>query len=263
MNTNPSEQADSPDYTAADRRPLKTRERGTAKRAAQFLAEHGVSANVISVAGMFAGLGAGGMLIATGHADPGGFAWRALWLLGAAFVQLRLLANMFDGMVALAVGTASRIGELYNEVPDRVSDTATLVGLGYAAGSSPALGWAAAAVALFVAYVRAVGKCGGAPQAFHGPMAKPHRMFAVTLTALLIAALPTAWTLHLAGPGRCAGLPHMALGLIILGGLFTAVRRLRFITAALHDTDPPHGNPSRETHGDVSEKYSGGGGATP
>jgi phosphatidylglycerophosphate synthase len=52
-------------------------------------------------------------------------------------------------MVAIEAGTASPVGELYNEVPDRVSDTATLIGAGYAVGGHPTLGYVAACLALF------------------------------------------------------------------------------------------------------------------
>jgi hypothetical protein len=47
---------------------------------------------------------------------------RVLWLIAAIGAQLRLTANMLDGIVALASGRDSKVGELYNEVPDRVSD---------------------------------------------------------------------------------------------------------------------------------------------
>jgi phosphatidylglycerophosphate synthase len=39
---------------------------------------------------------------------------------------------MLDGMVALASCRDSKVGELYNEVPDRVSDAAVFIGVGYA-----------------------------------------------------------------------------------------------------------------------------------
>ena len=61
---------------------------------------------------------------------------------------------------------------------------ATLIGLGYAALSSPELGYLAACAALFVAYVRATGKATGTEQEFCGPFAKPQRMFVVTVCAL-------------------------------------------------------------------------------
>ena len=49
---------------------------------------------------------------------------RGLWLVGGLLCQVRLLCNLFDGMVAIAQAKASAKGELYNEVPDRVSDAA-------------------------------------------------------------------------------------------------------------------------------------------
>src|SRR5262249_35085490 len=141
-------------------------------------------------------------------------AWeRIAWLAGAGLIVLRLLANMLDGMVAIESGRASPVGELYNEVPDRVSDTATLVGAGYAGGGDMVLGYAAACVALFTAYVRAAGKAAGAPQEFCGPMAKQQRMFLVTLIALYCALTPRAWQPAWAGPPAW-GL--MAAGLLII-----------------------------------------------
>ncbi len=224
-------------YTPTDRRPLKSREQGVWKRCAAGLAKAGVSANSISVWGMLAGVAAGVVFSQTATAEAGGVGWRALWLAGAALVQVRLLCNMLDGMVALARGTASPVGELYNEIPDRVSDVATLVGLGYAAGSSPTLGWGAAVLAVFIAYLRAVGKGGGVAMAFHGPMAKPHRMFAVTLAALIVAVLPPAWTVPTEAPSTFAvwtwGVPRLALAVIIVGGLVTVERRLVFIASGL------------------------------
>jgi phosphatidylglycerophosphate synthase len=60
-----------------------------------------------------------------------------LWLAGALLTQLRLLANLLDGMVAIGRGIAiaSPAGELFNEVPDRVSDSAVFLRLGVAGGN--------------------------------------------------------------------------------------------------------------------------------
>jgi phosphatidylglycerophosphate synthase len=176
---------------------------------------------------MFCGIGAGLALALTASLAEHA---RWLWFAGAALIQLRLLANMLDGMVALESGTSSRVGELYNEAPDRVSDAATLIGLGYAAASVPVLGYVAACVALFVAYVRAIGKAAGAHQEFCGPMAKPQRMFFATLAALWCCAAPVAWQMI----GSFSA-PALVLWLIIIGGIATAVRRLvrigRFLQA--------------------------------
>jgi phosphatidylglycerophosphate synthase len=211
-----------------DRRPIAARERTLSKRLAGWLARQGFSPNGISIAGMVAGVAAGGALVLTGWP-----AWRGpAFVAAAVLIQVRLLANMLDGMVALQTGKASPLGELFNEIPDRVSDAAICIGAGYAAGSLPELGYLAACVALFVAYVRAEGKVAGAPQEFCGPMAKPQRMFVLTVAAIWCGLAPPAWQPLIAEP-PLGGLMALALAVIVLGGICTAVRRLGRITRAL------------------------------
>ena len=211
-----------------ERRPLATRETRWARRMALCLAGRGVTPNAISVGGMMAGILAGGVFYATSRWPE--FA-RAGWIAGAALVQLRLLANMLDGMVAMETRTASPVGELYNEIPDRISDGATLIGFGYALGSDPTHGYIAACLAFFVAYVRAMGKAAGARHEFCGPMAKPHRMFAVTMGALYCGVAPAGWQPD-------PGVPVWVLALIIAGCLITAPRRLLRIGATLRGRTP-------------------------
>ncbi|NQT85897.1 CDP-alcohol phosphatidyltransferase family protein [bacterium] len=218
---------DDKQYTL-DRRPITSRDRALSKRVAHWLVERGASPNAISLAGMLAALAAGAALAVTSlpHVP------RLAFVAAAVLMQLRLLANMFDGMVAVEAGRASPVGELYNEVPDRVSDAAVLIGAGYAAGSSPVLGYLAACGAIFVAYVRAQGKAIGADQEFCGPMAKPQRMFLLTVLALYCAAAPTSWQPEALFP---PGWGLMAWGLcVVLGGeVWTSLRRLRRIARAL------------------------------
>ena len=202
---------DGPDST--DRRPIAARNLPVMRRLARWLVAHDASPDAISAAGMLAGILAG--LALAGTAEwPG--ANRPLWLLAALLVQLRLLANLLDGMVAIGRRVASARGELWNEVPDRVSDTATLFGLGLAAGS-PAWGLAASLAAMSAAYIRAVGRTTGAPSDFRGPMAKQHRMALVTALAVWCAVTPLAW--H-------AELPWWSLVVITVLSLLTALRRL-------------------------------------
>ncbi len=127
-------------------------------------------------------------------------------------------------MVAVLRQIASPVGELFNEVPDRVSDAATLIGFGYAAGSDPLPGFVATIFAIFLAYLRAEGKVAGAHQEFCGPMAKQQRMATVTLVAIACAIVPgaTDWQV-----------PMFALWLIIAGCIVTAIRRLQRISATL------------------------------
>ena len=213
---------------AGDRRPIAARETRPAAALAGGLIRAGVSPDAISLAGMAAGIAAGLALAAIPWA-PG--AARPLWLLAALLVQLRLLANLLDGMVAIGRGVASARGELFNEVPDRVSDSAVLAGLGIAAGM-PWLGLAAALAAMATAYVRAVGRGAGAPGEFCGPMAKQHRMALVTALALWCALTPHAWRPAILGLGHEA----WVLIAIALLSLATAWRRLARIARALDRT---------------------------
>ncbi len=206
--------------TAPDRRPIAARGLPPVVALAAVLVRRRASPDAISVAGMLAALLAG-LCLALVPTWPG--AATPLWLAAALLVQARLMANLLDGMVAIGRGIASATGELFNEVPDRVSDTAILAGLGWAAGQ-PALGIAAALAAMATAYVRAVGKAAGAPSEFCGPMAKQQRMALVTALALACALLPAAWT---------AGWPAAALWVIAALSIATALRRLLRVARSL------------------------------
>jgi phosphatidylglycerophosphate synthase len=208
----------SPDPAA--RRPLKSRDVAIFRKLAAGLAQAGVSPNAISGASIVFGGAAGGALAATLHAE--GWALRAWWLVAALCIQGRLLANMLDGMVAVEGGKGGPTGDLWNEAPDRISDAATLIGAGYAAGSHPLLGFGAALMAVFVAYMRALGASVGAGQIFLGPQAKPHRMAVLTAACLITAAFPTYLVATENPPNP---LIAIALLIVIFGGAITAWRR--------------------------------------
>lgn len=154
--------------------------------------------------------------------DP--FAVRVLWVAAAICIQGRLIANLLDGMVAIEGKKASPVGELYNEVPDRISDSAIFIGAGLSAGGMPSLGLSASLVAVFVAYIRAIGASAGVGQVFLGPMAKQQRMALFTFVCVLCAVLPSAWQLE--EPRFGIGMSGCALILVIVGGVLTAIRRL-------------------------------------
>jgi phosphatidylglycerophosphate synthase len=223
-----------PPDISTDRRPLAARNLAMFRRMSTYLASHGVSPNAISVASVVFGTSAGAALAAT-NIDSLDQWRRLLWIAAAAFIQLRLLMNMLDGMVAMELGRTSPLGELYNEIPDRISDAATLVGFGYAQSSNSALGYVAACLAIFVAYIRAMGRLVGAPQQYCGPMAKPHRMLVVTLAALYCGLAPDAWHIEL-GANQFWTVPTIALAVIIIGAVITAVRRLYRISVFVRGT---------------------------
>ena len=206
-----------PTYDSSDRRPIQSRNTRWAEMGTNGLVKLGISPNGISIVGMFAALIAGVLFYYTSTTT--GLPHRMLWFCGGLLCQVRLLCNLFDGMVAIKRNIASPVGELFNEVPDRVSDAAILIGLGYSAGGGIALGFSAALVSVFVAYVRAMAKSTGAPNDFCGPMAKPQRMAVATMVALFMALAPVSWA-------NSWSVAKVALMVVIIGGLVTAVRRL-------------------------------------
>ncbi len=206
---------------SVNRRPLKTRNARWAGALARALTRLGVTPNSISVASCgFAAL-AGVSLWCVGHVPPDWHS-RCLLIIAACGIQLRLLCNMIDGMVAIEGGCRTKSGELYNELPDRISDAIIFIGAAYAVPSvswTLELGWSVAVLSVITAYVRALGVTMGAAQQFLGPMAKPHRMAALTATCLLGAIAP----LYL------SRIIPIALGVIALGCVITCYRRCRQI----------------------------------
>lgn len=199
-----------------NRRPLETRSHAWAQALARVLIAARVTPNAISVASvLFAALGAALVVLARG---PVGF------VAAAACVQLRLLCNMLDGMVAIDGGRQTATGALYNEIPDRIADSLLIVGLGVA-GDAPWLGWLGALGAAVTAYIRVLGGTLGLPQDFGGPLAKPHRMFVMTVgslgAAIEAAFIGTRYSLL------------VAAWIIAVGSLLTCVLRSRRIAARL------------------------------
>jgi phosphatidylglycerophosphate synthase len=218
-----------------NRRPIGQRNRGYAKYLTRVLAKSGVTPNFISFTSIIFAALAGACFYASAITESGGD--RIMLLIGAAlFCQLRLLANMLDGMVAVEAGKGGPDGPVWNELPDRFADIFILVGAGYGVAHTAmfdaTLGWAAAAAAVMTAYVREVCKGAGAPPDFSGPMAKPHRMFWMTMAALISIFDPQI------GPGAAAILDSgavddsgkgvfiaFALWLVLLGSIVTVFNR--------------------------------------
>jgi phosphatidylglycerophosphate synthase len=206
------------------RRPIAARERAWAQAVARVLIAARVSPNAISLAGLLFAIGAGLSLWSTGQ--TAGVARVAGFLAAAALIQLRLLCNMFDGMVAIGSGRQSPYGELYNDMPDRPADLAILLGAGYSLSAIPygrELGWVAGTLAVLTAYVRVLGGSMGLRQRFTGPMAKPHRMAVMTVACVLSTLEPlVGWR------GQTIAL---ALVVVTAGAAWTIARRTSAIVA--------------------------------
>ncbi len=191
------------------RRPIASRDRKWAQRIAGALAARAATPNQISQASLLFAALAGAAFWLSGGVSP-------VWLVVAALaVQGRLLCNLFDGMVAVEGGRAEPDGPFWNEAPDRFADIVILVGMGLGAGT-PALGWAAATMAVLTAYTREAGAAQSLAPDFSGPMAKPHRMALATGAAVVALFVPVIFSV-----------PTIALALwvIALGAMATTLRR--------------------------------------
>lgn len=170
------------------RRYLKFRELVVVQKIAQRLSRLQISPNQISIASIFFAALAGICFLLI--PDTGSTGKWLLPILAAVFIQCRLLCNLFDGMVAIEGGKKTNSGELFNDIPDRISDALLLVCAGYAITMiswGGTLGWCAALLAVMTAYVRTLAASLGAPINFQGPMAKQHRMALMTFACLLTA----------------------------------------------------------------------------
>ncbi len=200
------------------RRPIWVRQTALAARCAQGLLKLGLRPNQVSVMSFVFSLGAAGSLLAFAHVEA---PWRAALPLAAILgIALRGLCNLLDGMMAVEGGFRTRSGDVFNELPDRFSDSVTLLGLGFSSGSQgiePTLGWAAALLAAIVAFTRVLGVQAGASAYFCGPMAKTSRM------AVVVAACVGLVVELMAGlPQRSAA---VGLGVVVAGCLVTIARR--------------------------------------
>ena len=212
-----------------NRRPVKSRGAGWTKACAATLARWGVSPDAISAAS--AAFAIWGLAAFLWSGQSVGVA-RILALAGAAAaIQLRLLCNLLDGMVAVEHQRGGPAGPIWNELPDRISDILLLVGAGYAAAATgpawaSAVGWIAALMAVLTAYVRELGRGLGQAADFSGPGAKPHRMALLTVTALLAAVVEPRW----APPGTV-----LTGGLTLIAGLaaITVIRRTHHLATRL------------------------------
>ena len=193
-----------------------------------------VSANQVSYASIAASAAAGLCFWQSGTL-PG------LLIVAVGFCYLRLWLNMLDGMVALASGTASRTGEIANELPDRVSDVLIFVGVAHGGLCHPLGGYWVAIFALLVAYVGTLGQAVGVQREFSGLMAKPWRMVALHAGAWVTLGL--LWAGREVRYGGLTVLDWTHL-LIVAGCVETVVLRLVRIVRALQRADAAQGPPT-------------------
>jgi phosphatidylglycerophosphate synthase len=210
-------------YQPTSRRPIAGMFRRTAHGAVELAVRLRIHPDVFSYGSILAAAGAALLF------------WRArqtpvLLIPAVVLMFVRLWLNMFDGMVALAAGQASKRGEIINDLPDRVSDALIFAGVAHSGFCAMSLGYWGAIAAVFVAYVGLFGQAVGVQREFSGVMAKPYRMVALSVGALL-----TLFAIRRGLPLTYAGFTILdwTLIVILVGCAQTAIVRLQRIFRAL------------------------------
>ncbi len=119
-------------------------------------------------------------------------------------------------------GKSTASGELFNDIPDRISDPLIIIVAGYSivsVGYGDVLGWCGAPLAVLTAYVRTLVVSIHAPANFTGPMAKQHRMALLTF-ACIARAIEQTWFEH-------DYVMVIALVILNIGALITVWRRTK------------------------------------
>ena len=209
------------------RRPLKSRSANWPRQLAFALVRRGFTPNQISVTSLiFSLVGSVCLVLAPSQSRTTA---SLLFIATTICIQLRLVCNLLDGLMAVEGGKKTKAGEIFNEFPDRIADVVLFVCAGYSIYFLPyaiQLGWACAVAAVLTAYVRVFGGAMGLPQDFCGPMAKQQRM-AVLTGACILSAIEQL----LAWPPR---IMFLALCIVLIGSLITAIRRTLRIARLLN-----------------------------
>ena len=203
-----------------NRRPLAVRGLSITKRVAVWLSAKNITPNQISI--LSVAFSAVGLAFSVAY----NYFPSSIWLLLIPVaIQMRLLCNLFDGMVAVEGGKKTPAGELFNDVPDRIADPLLILAAGFVGISqySLPLAWTASLLAVLTAYIRVLGVSMGCDADFRGPMAKQHRMALLTVVLLIMFADQTFSLL----PSPFIYLMDATLVLMIIGCIYTAWRRLR------------------------------------
>jgi len=208
------------------RREVKSRNNSVFHKLSRCLIKIGLMPNHISIASvLFGGLGFYGFYLMAKEQIGLGV------LLALFGIQLRLICNLIDGLMAVEGKLSSPQGELYNDVPDRFSDWLLILGAGLVLKVFPygwELAWTAAIFAILTAYIRVLGASQGVGSDFGGPMAKQHRMAILNL-ALLGSLIEHYAFNHFTGISL-----YVSILVILIGSILTCALRLGRIAKKLN-----------------------------
>jgi phosphatidylglycerophosphate synthase len=209
---------------------LRARVRGVATPIAVGFGRLGLTPNHLTLIGF-------GIAIVAAAA-----AWQESWLAAGVLVLVGAVFDLFDGALARATGTTSRLGAFMDSVADRAGEGVVYVGIvagclaaGFSLGA--VLASAAMAAAFMVSYVRAksesLGFTSGTGMAAIGLAPREMRIVILTLGLLLTGSLggiAVAYDFGLAmlDSWTAGGRPVLAtsLGLITVLATVTTIQRI-------------------------------------
>jgi CDP-diacylglycerol--glycerol-3-phosphate 3-phosphatidyltransferase len=180
------------------------------------LAAAGVTPDQVTLAAVPVAVVGGACLLAS-PAIP------ALLLAVPLLALLRIVLNLIDGNMARRTGKIHPRGELFNELGDRLADTAFLAPVAFLPGASPQIVLLGVLVAVLASYVGITARAAGGERIYRGILSKPGRMALLSVCSL--------WA-FVAGPGNTTAWatfgPVLLLGtsLTLLERAAIAIRRL-------------------------------------
>ena len=145
----------------------------------RWCADHGITANAVTVAGVVLSVMGGAAVAIYGESN-----WPLLLLPAVLFVRMAL--NAIDGMLAKEHDMKSRLGALLNELGDVIADAALYLPLAFVEGI-PA--WPLVIAVLLAIISEMTGVIGvqiGASRRYDGPMGKSDRAFVFGAMALVL-----------------------------------------------------------------------------
>lgn len=174
---------------------------------ARWLSARGVPPDAITLLAVPIGV-VGGACLALSTSIP------ALLLVVPIAAAARLGANLLDGMVARATNRTHPMGEVWNELGDRIADVAMIGGLAFVPAVGPLLALSAAIASVLASYAGIVARAAGGRRQYGGVMSKPGRMAVLAATAVIAFATGDAVWLT------------AAAWIIGIGAVITLVQRL-------------------------------------
>ena len=181
---------------------------------AAAMTRSGVSADAVTTAGLaFAGLAGLGVWL-----GREGSAWLLLVPL-AAF--LRTAANAVDGMIATTTDTARPLGEVFNEVTDRLGDIAVFLPMALVVGVSAFLVAGVLAAMLVTSYLGVTVKAAGGSRIYSRGLT-PTQAASVQLSVPVITAIGGVLLLS-----EAMSIRLVIASMLILGGIGFTLARTR------------------------------------